>query len=158
MVPNAQALHARWVIPVEPAGQVLEHHTVVIENATIRAVLPTSEWRSPGPGMDELTLAEHALIPGLVNTHHHFYQTLTRVVRPAQDRELFGWLQTLYPIWSRLTPEMAYVSTQTAMAELLLSGCTTSTARMSTLGSTSSSRRGRGSSSAIRAMSVQVST
>ena len=54
------------------------------------------------------------------------YQTLTRVVRPAQDCELFRWLQTLYPIWAGLTPEMVRVSTQTAMAELLLSGCTTS--------------------------------
>jgi cytosine/adenosine deaminase-related metal-dependent hydrolase len=53
------------------------------------------------------------------------YQTLTRAVRPAQDNELFGWLQTLYPIWARLTPEMLHVSTQIAMAELLLSGCTT---------------------------------
>lgn len=66
------------------------------------------------------------VIPGLVNTHHHFYQTLTRVIRPAQDAELFGWLKALYPIWSRLTPEMAYVSTQIAMAELLLSGGTAS--------------------------------
>ena len=65
------------------------------------------------------------VIPGLVNTHHHMYQTLTRVIRPAQDCELFEWLRTLYPIWARLTPEMAHVSTQTAMAELLLSGCTT---------------------------------
>ncbi len=66
------------------------------------------------------------VIPGLVNTHHHMYQTLTRVIRPAQDCELFEWLRTLYPIWSGLTPEMVHVSTQTAMAELLLSGCTTS--------------------------------
>ena len=68
----------------------------------------------------------HVVIPGLVNTHHHFYQTLTRAVPAAQDAELFTWLKTLYPIWAKLTPEMAYVSTQTAMAELLLSGCTTS--------------------------------
>lgn len=66
------------------------------------------------------------VIPGLVNTHHHMYQTLTRVIRPAQDGELFEWLRTLYPIWAGLTPEMVHVSTQTAMAELLLSGCTTS--------------------------------
>ncbi len=66
------------------------------------------------------------VIPGLVNTHHHMYQTLTRVIRPAQDCELFEWLRTLYPIWSGLSPEMVHVSTQTAMAELLLSGCTTS--------------------------------
>ncbi|WP_341891884.1 8-oxoguanine deaminase [Variovorax sp. YR752] len=65
------------------------------------------------------------VVPGLVNTHHHMYQTLTRVIRRAQDGELFEWLRTLYPIWAGLTPEMVYVSTQTAMAELLLSGCTT---------------------------------
>jgi 8-oxoguanine deaminase len=66
------------------------------------------------------------VIPGLVNTHHHLYQTLTRALRPAQDRELFGWLQTLYPVWARLTPEMVEVSTQIGLIELLLSGCTTS--------------------------------
>ncbi|MBX9753480.1 MAG: 8-oxoguanine deaminase, partial [Pseudomonadaceae bacterium] len=68
----------------------------------------------------------HIVIPGLVNTHHHMYQSLTRVVPSAQDGELFNWLQNLYPIWARLTPEMIQVSTQTAMAELILSGCTTS--------------------------------
>jgi cytosine/adenosine deaminase-related metal-dependent hydrolase len=68
----------------------------------------------------------HILIPGLVNTHHHMFQSLTRAVPAAQDAELFSWLRTLYPIWSRLTPEGVAVSTQLAMAELLLSGCTTS--------------------------------
>jgi len=68
----------------------------------------------------------HVVIPGLVNTHHHMYQSLTRAIPAAQDAELFGWLKTLYPIWAGLTPEMVQVSTQVAMAELLLSGCTTS--------------------------------
>ena len=64
--------------------------------------------------------------PGLVNTHHHLYQTLTRAVPGGQDALLFGWLQTLYPIWSRFTPEHMYVSAQIGLAELALSGCTLS--------------------------------
>ena len=70
--------------------------------------------------------AGHLLIPGLVNTHHHMYQSLTRAIPQVQNAELFGWLRGLYPIWAGLTPEMVQVSTQVAMAELLLSGCTTS--------------------------------
>ncbi|WP_343583813.1 8-oxoguanine deaminase, partial [Herbaspirillum sp.] len=65
-------------------------------------------------------------IPGLVNTHHHMYQSLTRVIPAAQNGELFNWLTNLYPIWAGLTPEMIKISTLTAMAELILSGCTTS--------------------------------
>jgi 8-oxoguanine deaminase len=68
----------------------------------------------------------HLVVPGLVNTHHHMYQSLTRAIPSVQDAELFGWLRGLYPIWAGLTPEMVRVSTQVAMAELLLSGCTTS--------------------------------
>jgi Cytosine deaminase and related metal-dependent hydrolases len=67
----------------------------------------------------------HVVLPGLVNTHHHFYQTLTRVVPAAQNCELFGWLRALYPMWARLTPEGVYASTQMCAAELMLSGCTT---------------------------------
>jgi cytosine/adenosine deaminase-related metal-dependent hydrolase len=63
------------------------------------------------------------IMPGMVNTHHHFCQSLTRCM--AQDQNLFGWLSTLYPIWANLTPEAVYVATKTALAELLLSGCTT---------------------------------
>ncbi len=68
----------------------------------------------------------HVVIPGLVNTHHHMFQSLTRAIPAAQNAELFGWLRTLYPIWSGLTPDMVHTSTQLAMAELLHSGCTTS--------------------------------
>ena len=67
----------------------------------------------------------HIVLPGLVNTHHHFYQTLTRAVPAAQNANLFNWLKTLYPIWARMTPEDICISTQTALAELALSGCTT---------------------------------
>jgi cytosine/adenosine deaminase-related metal-dependent hydrolase len=73
-----------------------------------------------------LNMQQQIVIPGLINTHHHMYQSLTRVVPGVQDAELFGWLQGLYPIWAGLTPEMVRVSTLTAMAELMLSGCTTS--------------------------------
>src|SRR3978361_1587609 len=68
----------------------------------------------------------HVVLPGLVNTHHHFYQTLTRAVPAAQDADLFHWLVTLYPIWAPPTAEAIYVSSKVAMAELILSGCTTS--------------------------------
>jgi len=66
----------------------------------------------------------HVVLPGLINTHHHFYQTLTRAAPAALDRELFPWLQALYPIWARLTPEAVDASSTLAMAELMLSGCT----------------------------------
>lgn len=72
-----------------------------------------------------LNLEGHIAAPGLVNTHHHFYQTLTRAVPAAQDANLFNWLKTLYPVWARLTPDDIFISTQTALAELALSGCTT---------------------------------
>jgi len=72
-----------------------------------------------------LDLRDHIVLPGLINTHHHFYQTLTRAVPAAQNANLFNWLKTLYPIWAGLTPEDIYISTQTALAELALSGCTT---------------------------------
>jgi 8-oxoguanine deaminase len=75
---------------------------------------------------DVIDVSGHVVLPGLINTHHHMYQSLTRAVPAAQNASLFDWLKTLYPIWAQLTPEMIRVSTQTAMAELLLSGCTTS--------------------------------
>ncbi|WP_116474461.1 8-oxoguanine deaminase [Zobellella maritima] len=68
---------------------------------------------------------EHVLLPGLINAHHHFYQTLTRAHPVALNKELFSWLVSLYPVWAKLHPEMVAVSTQLALSELLLSGCTT---------------------------------
>jgi len=65
------------------------------------------------------------VLPGLVNTHHHLYQTLTRAIPAAQDADLFHWLKTLYPIWAELTPDAVYTSALIGLAELILSGCTT---------------------------------
>ncbi len=65
------------------------------------------------------------LTPGLVNTHHHFYQTLTRAWGPAANAPLFPWLQNLYRVWARLTPQALDAAVRVALAELLLSGCTT---------------------------------
>ena len=74
---------------------------------------------------EEVVLAHGCVVtPGLVNTHHHLYQTLTRAVPGGQDALLFGWLQTLYPIWARFGPEEMRVSALTGLAELALSGCT----------------------------------
>ena len=94
-----------------------------IRDGFIEQVGPTSEL--PDSADEVLNLAGHIVLPGLINTHHHFYQTLTRAVPAAQDANLFNWLVTLYPIWARMQPEDIYVSTITALAELALSGCTT---------------------------------
>lgn len=77
-----------------------------------------------GPGTEVLDLRGHLVMPGLINTHHHLYQSLTRCLAP--DAGLFDWLRTLYPVWLRLTPESARVSAMTGLAELALSGCTSS--------------------------------
>ena len=79
----------------------------------------------PASADEVLDLSDHVVLPGMINTHHHLYQTLTRVVPAAQDAGLFGWLTTLYPIWARMGPEHVRVSTTIGLAELALSGCTT---------------------------------
>ncbi len=84
-----------------------------------------SSDKLPGEADEIFDLSGYIILPGLINTHHHFYQTLTRVVPDAQNVNLFHWLKTLYPIWGRMTTDDIYLSTQTALAELALSGCTT---------------------------------
>lgn len=81
----------------------------------------------PAIAAEVFDASRHVVLPGLVNTHHHFFQTLTRCHPAALDRPLFGWLEALYPIWARLTPEALDAAATIAMAELLLSGCTTTT-------------------------------
>jgi cytosine/adenosine deaminase-related metal-dependent hydrolase len=89
----------------------------------IEKVGPSSEL--PSKADEILDLRGHILLPGLVNTHHHLYQTLTRAVPAAQDTGLFAWLKTLYPIWARMQPDDVRISTTLGLAELALSGCTT---------------------------------
>ena len=93
-----------------------------VRDNVIEAVGPTAELPETADAV--LNLDDHVVLPGLINTHHHLYQTLTRVL--AQDADLFTWLRTLYPIWAHLDDEGVYVSTLTGLAELALSGCTTS--------------------------------
>ncbi len=120
--------------------------TLLVRNADVLVTMDDQRREIPGGGLfvcdgmieqvgpsvdlpaqaDEvLDLRGHVLLPGLINTHHHFYQTLTRAVPAAQDANLFNWLKTLYPIWGRMQPEDIRISTKTALVELALSGCTT---------------------------------
>ena len=116
--------HAQCLLTMDAQRREIEDGAVFIRGSEIEEVGRTADL--PQTADEVINAHDQLVMPGLVNTHHHMYQTLTRAVRPAQDCELFTWLQTLYPIWARLTPEMLHVSTQIAMAELLLSGCTTS--------------------------------
>ncbi len=117
---------AEVIATMDDQRRELRGASLLVRGAVIEAIWPAGE-RPPGTSADEVINARgHAVLPGLVNTHHHMFQSLTRAVPAAQNAELFGWLRALYPIWAGLTPEMVRISTQVAMAELLLSGCTTS--------------------------------
>ncbi|VVE65739.1 8-oxoguanine deaminase [Pandoraea anapnoica] len=119
LVKNAEVL-----VTMDAGRREIARGGLYIEDNRIVAV-GTSDML-PESADEVLDLTGHVVIPGLVNTHHHMYQSLTRAIPAAQDGELFNWLTNLYPVWANLTPEMIRVSTKTAMAELLLSGCTTS--------------------------------
>lgn len=117
LVKNVQILVTMDDHRREIAGGGLFIRDGFIEQVGVSAELPAEADQV-------LDLRDHIVFPGLINTHHHFYQTLTRAVPAAQDANLFNWLKTLYPIWARLTPDDVHISTQTALAELALSGCT----------------------------------
>jgi 8-oxoguanine deaminase len=116
--------HAAVLATMDEAGTEINDGGLYAVDGWIEQVGPTSDL--PDSADEVLDLTDHVVLPGLVNTHHHFYQTLTRAVPGAQDAGLFEWLRTLYPIWARMTPADVRVSTQVALAELALSGCTTS--------------------------------
>lgn len=97
---------------------------LVIEDGRISEVLGAGRQPST-PCQQVFDAREHVVLPGLINTHHHFYQTLTRAWAPVVNQPLFPWLKTLYPVWARLTPEKLALASKVALAELLLSGCST---------------------------------
>jgi len=121
-MPTLLIKHA-YLVTMDDGQREIPDGGLFVRDGFIEQVGQTSSL--PQDADEVLDLGGHVLLPGLVNTHHHFYQTLTRVVPPAQDANLFNWLKTLYPIWARLTPDDIFISTQTALAELALSGCTT---------------------------------
>ena len=97
---------------------------IVVADGRIIELVPVG--RTPTtPDTATFDASAHVVLPGLINTHHHFYQTLTRACPPALDKALFPWLVALYPIWARLTPEHLRLAVRVALAELLLSGTTT---------------------------------
>lgn len=97
---------------------------LVVRGGRIAELVPAGA-RPQTPNLQIFDASQHVVLPGLINTHHHFYQTLTRACPPALDKPLFPWLQALYPIWAKLTPEAHRLATRLALAELALSGATT---------------------------------
>jgi 8-oxoguanine deaminase len=115
--------NTRVLVTMDASRRELEDAGLFIRDGIIEQVGPSSEL--PATADEILDLRDHVVMPGLINTHHHLFQTLTRAVPAAQDADLFSWLRVLYPIWARLTPDALRSSTQLGLAELALSGCTT---------------------------------
>ncbi len=116
--------NAQCVATLDDERRELKNASIFIRGHRIELIAPQAE--APQTTDEVVDARGHLVTPGLVNTHHHMYQSLIRAIPAVQNAELFSWLRGLYPIWAGLTPEMVRVSTQVAMAELLLSGCTTS--------------------------------
>lgn len=118
-MPELLLKNADHILTMDDQRRELHGADILLRDGVIAAI-------GPDLGTTGHTLSAKGCVitPGLVNTHHHLYQTLTRAVPGGQDALLFGWLQTLYPIWSRFTPEAFFISAQVGLAELALSGCT----------------------------------
>jgi cytosine/adenosine deaminase-related metal-dependent hydrolase len=117
------AKNAEVLVTMDPARREIRGGALFADGNEIISVGPSDEL--PRTADEVIDLTGCVLVPGLVNTHHHMVQSLTRAVPQAQNAEFVDWLAALFPLWEHVTPEMVKVATQTAMAELLLSGCTT---------------------------------
>jgi 8-oxoguanine deaminase len=116
--------NASMLVAMDDADSRWPDGGIYVVDNVIQQVGPTAQLPKEA---DQVVDARRMLVlPGLVNTHHHFFQTLTRNLPAAQDANLFNWLRAHYPIWAGLTPDAIYVSSKIAIAELMLSGCTTS--------------------------------
>jgi len=116
--------HATVIAHRHGAPVVLPDHTILIDGGVILACGPVADL-SGEPANEVVDASKHLVIPGLVNTHHHLYQTLTRGLTPVQDASLFDWLAHLYQRWQRIDYRAVRAAAQISIAELLLSGCTT---------------------------------
>ena len=123
-MPTLLIRNADCIATLDDARTELRGASILVRDGFVEAIGPADAL--PLMADRVIDARGHVVVPGLVNTHHHMYQSLTRAIPGVQNAELFSWLRGLYPIWAGLTPEMVQVSTQVAMAELLLSGCTTS--------------------------------
>src|ERR687887_1656419 len=123
-MPSLLVRHATLLVAMDDADSRWADGGLYVEDNVIQQVGPTTAL--PDRADCVIDARDMVILPGLVNTHHRFYQTLTRNLPAAQNVNLFRWLRTHYPIWAGLTPEAIYVSSKVAMAELMLSGCTTS--------------------------------
>ncbi len=115
--------NAAIVATMDDERRELTDASIFIRGNRIEAIGHSSEL--PDETDETIDLGGHLVLPGLINTHHHMFQSLTRVLPAAQNSELFDWLSALFPVWSNINPDMMRTATQTAMAELMLSGCTT---------------------------------
>lgn len=118
LIRNADA-----VVTMDAGRRELAGASVLVQDG---AIVGVGAGLTAPEGAEVIEAAGCIVTPGLVNTHHHLYQTLTKAVPGGQDALLFGWLKTLYPVWARYTPDDMVLSAQIGLAELALSGCTMS--------------------------------
>ena len=121
-MPTLLIRNADVLVTMDPARREIPQGGLFARDGVIERVGLTSEL--PREADEIVDAAGCVVTPGLINTHHHMYQNLTRAVPAGQDALLFGWLQALYPIWTRIGPDEVRISALVALAELALSGCT----------------------------------